>query len=354
MKLKIIKKLFKVYYSFFTNKAKINPKRAGWYITDLCNAKCLKCDIWKNKSKDSKDLSLEKNKKIIDNLADFGINQLEIVGGEPFSYHSIFEIIKYTRKKGINIEFNTNGLALNEKKIDQLIRLGVKRIGFSVDGINPLTHDKMIGIKGAYDKLLKNIKYYLSKGGTGHMSTLISALNAEELVDLFYLSQKLGLDGIVYQPFQYVPSFLDDKNKQELDYTDCLGKIDKVIDELIKLKKKKEFTIYNSISYLKKIKSFIRNKKMPNFCFAPYYHITIDNQGNLVPCTPYRKKIGNLIEKPLTELWNSKEFIKTRKELKRAKICHSCWLTGDAEETISFHLIEIIRRINFKNLFKIL
>ncbi len=318
MKIQTLKNIANVYISFLTNKSKIRPKRAGWYITDTCNARCIKCDIWKTEPKNSKDLTLENNQKIIDNLSSFGIDNLDIVGGEPFCFPHIFELIDYACKKDIKVELNTNGLALNKERIDKLLRIGVYRLGFSVDGVNPSTHDKIIGIKGAYVKLTKNIRYYTSKGGVGHMSSLISAINADELIDLYHLAQKIGLDGIIYQPFQYVPAFISDKKKEELSYEKYIKKIDNVLNKLIKLKKNNDFTIYNSVPYIKKVKHFIRNEKMPNFCFAPYCHIIIDNQGNLVPCTAYRKKLGSLVEIPLEKLWNSKEYIKTRKWLKKA------------------------------------
>ncbi len=127
--------------------------------------------------------------------------------------------------------------------------------------------------------------------------------------------------------------------------------VDKAIDRLMEIKRcppNNGFVIYNSIKYLRMMKRFIRKDRIRVACFSPYLHVTLNEAGELISCTPYRAVVGNLLERPLEELWDCEEFNSLRRRFKWDPVCENCFLTGDAEESLAYHPFEIIKRIRYR------
>lgn len=353
MNRQLIKRIGQLYISYWFNRGWFKPDRINWYLTNKCNLRCLKCDIWDTPLKGKDDINLEEAKKIIDNAVHFGIKIIGLVGGEPFIWRGIEEFLRYCRFKNMIVMATTNGLFLHERFIDLLIELNYKHTGFSIDGSTAEVHDYLVSRPGAFNIAMHNFDLYVAKGGEPHISTVICPKNAHQLVDIYYMTRKHGARGIVYQPFHNRKPFTD-KPKDFMNFSKEQLKVAlEEIDELIKLKKSEKiggFSIFNSLKYLKGIKDFIANKykEVRRPCFASYLHVSINNKGGLMACPPYAKTIiGNLVEESLEILWNSLEFNKMRKELKNLPVCANCFLTGQAEESFSYYPGEIFLRSRY-------
>jgi cyclic pyranopterin phosphate synthase len=70
---------------------------------------------------------------------DLGITKIRITGGEPFVRKGIFsfleDLCRVKRLKDISI--TTNGALLNPKKIQRLMDMGIQRLNFSLDTLDP-------------------------------------------------------------------------------------------------------------------------------------------------------------------------------------------------------------------------
>ena len=118
-------------------------------ITDRCNFRCRYCIP-------STPFSVIEHEKIaryeeilrIARLAcDLGITKIRITGGEPFVRKGIFsfleELCAIKRLKDISI--TTNGSLLTREKIQKLISLGIKRLNFSLDTLDPVKFEQITG-----------------------------------------------------------------------------------------------------------------------------------------------------------------------------------------------------------------
>ena len=56
-------------------------KKVCWNITSRCNKNCIFCFKF-----NKKDISLEKNKKILQKLKKLGVEKITWSGGEPYMY----------------------------------------------------------------------------------------------------------------------------------------------------------------------------------------------------------------------------------------------------------------------------
>ena len=118
-------------------------------ITDRCNFRCRYCIP-------SSPFSLIEHEKIaryeeilrIARIAcDLGITKIRITGGEPFVRKDIFSFLEQlcAIESLKDISITTNGSLLTREKIETLISLGIKRLNFSLDTLDPVKFEQITG-----------------------------------------------------------------------------------------------------------------------------------------------------------------------------------------------------------------
>src|SRR5262249_39405452 len=111
-------------------------------INDLCNLRCLYCDIWKNRGEG--DLSTQEWIRIFDELLTWTRHpKLNISGGEPFVRKDIFEILRFTVEKGAVVGVVSNGWAIRPSRAREVVELGLSNINISIDSLDPAICDMM-------------------------------------------------------------------------------------------------------------------------------------------------------------------------------------------------------------------
>ena len=126
--------------------------------TNDCNLKCLMCGRnWMKEKIGYIDWNLFT--KIIDEAEKYHLPSVKFnYRGEPLLHPDIVKMVKYAKEKGIlEVQFNTNGLLLDEKKAEELIEAGLDRIIFSFDGASKETYEK-IRRGSNYERVINNIK----------------------------------------------------------------------------------------------------------------------------------------------------------------------------------------------------
>lgn len=104
-------------------------------VTTRCNASCHYCprttyrNCW-----DNRDLSFENFKTLLPVIAYTKMVHLQ-GWGEPFLHPHLFEMIALAKKTGCKVGTTTNGMLLNRRRIDQLVKSGIDHIAFSMTGI---------------------------------------------------------------------------------------------------------------------------------------------------------------------------------------------------------------------------
>ena len=86
-------------------------KSICWDITSRCNECCGFC----YRNPNNKELDLNSNKIILKKLIDFGVDKISFVGGEPFLYTGLFELLEwgksYAKDKTV-FSITTNAILL--------------------------------------------------------------------------------------------------------------------------------------------------------------------------------------------------------------------------------------------------
>lgn len=126
--------------------------------TNNCNLRCPMCGRNWMKEKIGY-MNFELFTEIIDEGAKYHLPSIKLnYRGEPLLHPGLSKMVKYAKKKGIlEVQFNTNGLLLNEKKAKEFIEAGLDRIIFSFDGATKETYEK-IRRGSNFERVIENIK----------------------------------------------------------------------------------------------------------------------------------------------------------------------------------------------------
>ncbi|MBC7259115.1 MAG: tungsten cofactor oxidoreductase radical SAM maturase [Chloroflexi bacterium] len=95
--------------------------------------------------------------------------------GEPLTHPHILDMIQAVRERGLAVTVGSNGLLLDKRMADELVRLGVDRLVVSVDGVKPETY---AGVRGAMiSQVLENIRHV--NDAKARRASLVPALGIE-------------------------------------------------------------------------------------------------------------------------------------------------------------------------------
>jgi MoaA/NifB/PqqE/SkfB family radical SAM enzyme len=169
-----------------------------------CNTTCAMCNIWELKS--PHELSLQQFEAIFSDPVYSGVEYIILAGGEPTLRNDLPEIIELMhrhmpRLKKLLIPSNGINRVSIQKQYPRIARYCAEHkirlsLGVSLDGIGE-THDKIRGVKGAFDKVMENIEFMkrLQKEvpfNVGIDPTIFS-MNVHEMQKLKDLAKRLNM-----------------------------------------------------------------------------------------------------------------------------------------------------------------
>jgi radical SAM protein with 4Fe4S-binding SPASM domain len=141
----------------FENNTGNFPLHVDIESTNRCNLRCTMCQIDFNAMKSS-DMDMALYKRVIKECGENKLPSIKLnYRGEPTVNKNLAEMVKLAKEAGIiEVQFNTNGVLLNEKLTRDLIGAGLDRIKFSIDSATPEVYEKIRGT--SYDKVINNVK----------------------------------------------------------------------------------------------------------------------------------------------------------------------------------------------------
>lgn len=133
-------------------------KRHWTRLTKVCNQNCLFC--LDKEAQNGTVLPLETVKKDLEKGYKEGARRAILSGGEATIHPKFIEAVKMAKKIGYDhIQVITNGLKLSDSGFfGAAVKAGIDEVTFSIHGHNSELHDKLVGAKGAFIKVLKALK----------------------------------------------------------------------------------------------------------------------------------------------------------------------------------------------------
>ena len=169
-----------------------------------CNTTCAMCSIWELKSNHA--LTPEQFDRIFTDPVYARIEYLILAGGEPTLRKDLPEILEVMHKhmprlKKLMIPSNVINRVSVQRQYPRLARYCANHqirltLGVSLDGIGE-THDKIRGVKGAFEKVLATIDYMKTLQGripfNMSIDPTIFSMNVHEMQKLKDLADRLNM-----------------------------------------------------------------------------------------------------------------------------------------------------------------
>lgn len=221
-------------------------------------------------------------------------------GGEPLLNKNFFAMAKKLRPLSEFMKTVSNGSALTEKNIDQVLDSGLDQIVVSLDG-NSIQENNRIRVNADGEKILNNIKNLVLKklASNSPLQIRISGTIIPETIEETAKPPK---------PPTYI--------------TDFLGDLCRFIE--IKMQYSEVWTGLNL---------FVPTKQphpSNNFCDNIESTITIRWDGTVVPCCydlTSRSPMGNILDEDLETIWNNVKYKELRESIlsfNPPALCQGC------------------------------
>lgn len=324
---------------------KPGPDMVQIYPTNRCNLKCIFCAQRLNLYDLSKEVKHRRWLEITKEICGLGVREILISGGGeplcvPKTVMKMMEIIKRANVEGRII---TNGTLWTETLIKKTIEIGWDHVIFSVDGIGS-THDYLRGVKGTFNKILKNITIFRKlkkKLGSDkpflEFTFVLNALNYKEVPKMIELANQLDVVHLNVEPVCVNNPFVE-KIKMNVQMRNEF--FTKILPIAEKLSKKLDIT--NNFESLKKVRiiektgklrKLIMKGKSSDFwnlpCYEPWLWPKIEANGEVWPCSTVGLK-ENIKEKSFKEIWFGETFNNFRGRIVKGELpeaCENCVLT---------------------------
>ena len=321
------------------------PQSCSVVITTQCCLKCKMCYMWQSLQTDD-ELSFEETKRIIDQASELleGNREFIISGGEPLLVPYVFELIEHARKAGLKVIMPTNGFLLNDDYARRLCEVGLDELFISLDSQNHETHDFLRGRENVFYSIQNGIKLLdkYKKDLRVNFLTVISNKNYSEIIDhLHTIKRDKRISGVYFQAvaapfFTNAGSDWRENKKFSFLWPEKTAEINKVIDEIIRLKKEENYPVHNSVEQLKFFKKYFKDPYQrigaPG-CILGERVLNVDPQGNISLCC-FNEPVGNIRKNSLSEVWYSDSANKERKWMRNCnKNCHNtvnCFFEDEA------------------------
>jgi len=163
----------------------------SWNITKACNLTCEHC--YRDAGSPQPDeLTLAEGITLLDELAKLGFRMVIFSGGEPLLRSELYDWIRHAQKQGLISVLGSNGTLLNEERARRLKEAGLKRVGISLDSIDPQQHDRFRGSVGAWQLAVRGMEHAVQAGLEFQIHTTVTTKNIAEVLAITDFAQQRG------------------------------------------------------------------------------------------------------------------------------------------------------------------
>lgn len=198
------------------------PSLCVWELTLACDHRCLHCGPRAGEARPD-ELTTEEALKLVGELAELGVGEVVLIGGEAYLRNDFILIARAIRDAGMACTMTTGGLGLTAKRAEAMIESGIQSVNVSIDGLAE-SHDYVRDRKGSWERAFQALANVKAAGGRICVNTQLNRRSVHELPELLELLADAGIAAwqlqitcahgnavenadIVLQPYEYLALF---------------------------------------------------------------------------------------------------------------------------------------------------
>jgi len=161
-----------------------NPSGAYLHVTHRCDLACQHCFQTDETHPENSDLTRDRLKKLMDELAALGVLWLTITGGEPFLRRDLMDILQDARDRRFAVSLKTAGHHINAQRAARLHEIGVRDVDISLYSHEPAVADAFTQTPGSWMRAVRGIKACVEAGVAVTVRAGMTRFNFRKLREL--------------------------------------------------------------------------------------------------------------------------------------------------------------------------
>lgn len=272
------------------------PVHMVWLATNACNARCLHCSS-NSAARTPDELSTAEAIALVDELADAGVVDLAISGGEPLLRSDLIRIVSAATSRGLSVGVGSNGSFLTQAQAHGLWTSGINRFQVSLDGFES-AHDALRCWPGLFQRATRTIHVAASAGLRVHVCMTINRLNFMDLGRFLEFLITLPVSRVNLS--RYVPT---GRGSDQLDLRKDEWR--QVIESCVRLRQELQGRLEVTTHLAQHALIDDSVSEMPAFvgCQAGMGQGCVTANGTVLPCVLLPVPLGNIRQHPFLDIW---------------------------------------------------
>lgn len=277
------------------------PTLAHIEITYACMEDCVMCYNPTRTKVSERDKGIVWD--IVRSLSASRVPHTYLIGGEPtygYSKEELQDYVEYLSDNGSSVTIVTNGQVRLKGMTDRLACYGV-----SIHGSDAQTHDSVTRLRGSWKRAIDTARAYVQEGHDVRIIPVVMGMNHDQMYGIAELAWKIGAESIYYDIYEpggigEVNSHLDGLRMQPTyeELRTALGQIVQAHDDF---PFRGSVGLGTALPYCFDERLVARN--MLANCGVGTYFCAITNIGDFRICNQSKMRFGNVLEKPIDQIW---------------------------------------------------
>jgi radical SAM protein with 4Fe4S-binding SPASM domain len=317
---------------------KARPIYAVWEITLACDLACRHCGSRAGHERPD-ELTTAECLDVVDQMADLGVKEVTLIGGEAYLREDWIDIIKRLKHHGIPTTTTSGGRGLTYDIIGRAKDAGLAGGSISLDGDEEV-HDRLRGVKGSYKSAIEAMKALRAHGLRTSCNTQINRLSMPHLQHVLETMAPIGVRAWQIQLTVPMGRAADEPDVlvQPYDLLELfpeLGRLKTRCDEL-----KVRMWPGNNIGYFGPYESILRGyhyRGHGGSCGAGIATLGIEANGAIKGCPSLpteRWTGGNIRDAKLVDIWERSEPLRYMRERTTRDLwgfCGTCYYAPECK-----------------------
>jgi len=263
-------------------------------VTYRCDARCIICDIWKEKPDPAAELRPEDYRWLPGSL-----RSVNLSGGEPFVRDDIVEVVEVVRETcpKARIVISTNGLAPG--RIEKAVAsMGEVAVRVSVDALGEL-HDQIRGVEGAFERAIETTRRLKGLGVRDlGLAGTASEANTGQLKKVKHLADELGV-AFIASAVHSSPFFFGEQDREKPSSEGTVAEMRDIMLEDLRSARPRDWA---RAYFMRGLMDYVEGKPRRLRCHAGEDFFFLDPKGDVYPCNILNVRMGNIREGTFSEL----------------------------------------------------
>lgn len=291
----------------------------AWEVTRTCNLACLHCRAASLDNPYPGELDTDAALNFLEELTELGSPIVILTGGEPLVREDIFTLAQRGTDLGFRMTLATNGILLTRDVAVRLKDAGVQRVSVSIDGATARTHDEFRAQGGAFEGALRGIAALKQADLEFQINTTITSKNIEEIPAIQELAVDLG--AVAHHVFLLVPT---GRGRNLHEQTFSAGAYEEVLEWFYDQRGNVPISLKATCAphYYRIMRQRAKEEgvkltfethgldAVTRGCLGGIGFLFVSHVGDVQPCGYLEVNCGNILEKPIREIWEDSEVLK--------------------------------------------